>query len=382
MLAPFLTRRICSISLRRSYGTKVIPEELILGEIEKAADWRRAFSISGVNARSRISIRNPETASLLANAFVPASAKDKVVIEAFPGPGALTRALMQLPKGRIRKIIVLEDHEPYLEYLKPLQEADSRVHVLPMNGHAWDSYHDLECMGLLDSVEKTPWSGKVHPHLHFISHLPMTTMGEQLIAQLFRTMPEQQWLFKWGRVPMSYVMHQWVWERISAGISDTARCKLSVIAQAVAECEEAISGDALLPYDEHWHPVSPKIAYTTRPENRRTGTPMVAINIYPHKHQFIKKDMLDKWDYCLRRLFVLKSTALSSALSHLAPGAEVLGKQIGDRSLPADQRMDIKKSIRSMSVRDWAVLVDAFDQWPFAPEDLLITDSFTREDRI
>ena len=49
------------------------------------------------------------------------------------------------------------------------------------------------------------------PNLHFVSHLPQTIHGEQLIAQLFRSIPERSWLFKYGRVPMSILMSDLVW---------------------------------------------------------------------------------------------------------------------------------------------------------------------------
>jgi transcription factor 1 len=98
--------------------------------------------------------------------------------------------------------------------------------------------------------------------------------------------------------------------------------------------------------------------------------------------------MLDKWDYCLRRLFVLKSKSLKSALrydiyglpdehshiscfsSHLAPGSEVLLKTITDRDLPASERVNVKTEVRKLEIREWANLVKAFDEWPFAPEVL------------
>ena len=51
----------------------------------------------------------------------------------------------------------------------------------------------------------------VHPHLHFVSHLQRSIKAEQLIAQLFRCIPDQSWLYKFGRVPMSFVMSDWVW---------------------------------------------------------------------------------------------------------------------------------------------------------------------------
>jgi hypothetical protein len=34
------------------------------------------------------------------------------------GPGALSRALLTLPPSKLKKLIILEDYEPYLEYLR------------------------------------------------------------------------------------------------------------------------------------------------------------------------------------------------------------------------------------------------------------------------
>ena len=43
-------------------------------------------------------------------------------------------------------------------------------------------------------------------------HTPQNVKGEQLVAQLFRNIPEKSWLFKYGRVPMSFIMGEWIWE--------------------------------------------------------------------------------------------------------------------------------------------------------------------------
>lgn len=70
------------------------------------------------HVKHHVCLRNSETAAKIAEAFVPAGTKDKVIIEAFPGPGILTRALLQLPRERIRKIIVLENAECFLDSLR------------------------------------------------------------------------------------------------------------------------------------------------------------------------------------------------------------------------------------------------------------------------
>lgn len=38
------------------------------------------------------------------------------------------------------------------------------------------------------------------------------------------------------------------------------------------------------------------------------------------------------------------------------------------KDLPPEQRVDVTQKVRDMSVSDWALLIRAFDNWPFAPE--------------
>ncbi|KAG2087033.1 uncharacterized protein F5147DRAFT_790992 [Suillus discolor] len=136
---------------------------------------------------------------------------------------------------------------------------------------------------------------------------------------------------------MSYLMHDWVWDRISASPEHRARCKLSVIAQAVSEFNHTIDPRLLVPYNSHFYPDATNPAYSLKTENRRRGTPFIAGTFRPLEHQIIQLGMLDKWDYCLRKLFVLTSTGRS-------PGSDTL------------------------RASDWAAVVGAFDRWPFAPE--------------
>jgi len=250
---------------------------------------------------------------------------------------------------------------------------------VPLSGFEWDTYSHIEETGLLEDIQTVPWESGLHPQLHFISHLQHTIKGEQLIAQLFRCIPDRSWLYKYGRVPMSFVLSDWVWSRISAPPGSSRRCKLSVIAEATANCKLSTSPKSLLPYDDHFHPVTSRYISDRRPETRRPGYPLVSMNVIPYEDQFITKGMLDKWDYCLRRLFVLKSTPLKRSISSLAPGAQTLLKVLTDPSLPHEQRVDIDKASRDMTVADWALLLRAFDNWPFAPEDLMISDAFTRQ---
>jgi len=236
--------------------------------------------------------------------------------------------------------------------------------------------------------------------LHFVTHIPQTIPGEQLVAQLFRCIPEKSWLFKYGRIPMSFILADWVW-RVSfsfsvffLGLSSNAfqrisheRCKLGVIAEATSHCFPPLPPEDLSPFSDHFHHVT-RFIRPGRPENRRRGVPFLAVSVVPHDEQvchvqtsgatvaefgyrglqIIDKGKLDQWDYILRRLFVLKSTPLRNAMNSLAPGAEVLLDSLTDKDLPLKQRVDVRTKVKHLTISDWALIARAFDAWPFAPD--------------
>ena len=147
-------------------------------------------------------------------------------------------------------MIVLEPNNLYLQYIKvspklvlqalienpllfvqPLQAIDDRITIYEQSGYEWGVYKKLEDAGELDDVLKVPWtsggefirlmlklpcltrvSHLVHPQLSFITHIPTTVLGEQLIAQLFRGIPDKQWLFQYGRVPLCFMMSSRMWK--------------------------------------------------------------------------------------------------------------------------------------------------------------------------
>jgi len=258
--------------------------------------------------------------------------------------------------------------------------VDDRVKVFPHNGYNWDTYTMLDEQGWLDDVPKVPWEDGVHPSLRFISHIPLSITGEQLVNQFLRCIPDKTWLFKYGRVPLNLIMGEWIWQRSSAGPTQSARCKLSIIAEASAKLSLNLPMERLLPYEEHFHPT----VYKTTKPIKHFGHPLVAVNMLPHEEQVIGRAMLEKWDFCLRRLFVLKGQSLKTAIGSLAPGAQSLLKLLTDPSLPPEERVDIKKQVRRLDIKDWALILRAFNNWPFAPEDLLIHDTYnpTSRDKI
>lgn len=49
-------------------------------------------------------------------------------------------------------------------------------------------------------------------------------------------------------------------------------------------------------------------------------------------------------------------------------GATNLVPKLTNPDLPSDQRIDPDKWIREFTVQDWALIVKAFKEWPFAPD--------------
>ncbi|KAJ3845428.1 S-adenosyl-L-methionine-dependent methyltransferase [Lentinula raphanica] len=329
--------------------------------------WRQIFA--WVPVHDRVSLANAQTANKVAECFVPKGDRDKVIIEAFPGPGQLTRSLLALPKERIKKIIVLEQEPKYLDYLRPLAAIDPRVTIVPFTALEWDTFDIVEGQGLLNDVETIPWDQGVHSKLQFISHLPLTVYGEQLISQILRLIPNRNWLFKFGRVKMNFLLSDYIWQRLTAPPENNLmRCKLSVMGTATAEFQTKMY-DALQPYSEHFHPtLLKKPVDTAKFSNRRIGVPFHAAEITPLEKQVINPEKLDTWDYCIRRLYVRKATPLQQCIEDLGPGAQSLLPKLS-------ATIDPMTRVRDITVAQWASLIEEFDAWPFAPTDLGINDA-------
>ncbi|KAF5351667.1 hypothetical protein D9756_007711 [Leucocoprinus leucothites] len=337
-------------------------------DLPPAEEWLNYFPWTMEN-KGRASVMNPETAQELAEAYVPEGSKDRIIIEAFPGPGALTRALLKLPKERIKKLIVLEENPLFNQWLKPLEDIDPRITVVPVSGYQWNAYDYISNHGYLEDVQTIDWSQE-HTQLSFISHVPDTVHGEQLISQFLRCIPDHGWLFKYGRVPLHLTMTEALWQRISDPPGSITRCKLGVIAEATALYDYALPPALLAPYKLNFFP-----------PNIKKAPDFVGITVKPLKEPVIESGLLDDWDYVLRRMFVQKATPVHRSIPTLAPGAASLLKKITAESTPPDQRLNVKLTARKLTAKEWRIIVRAFANWPFKPEDLSIDNYHSKTSR-
>ncbi|KAL1665490.1 S-adenosyl-L-methionine-dependent methyltransferase [Schizophyllum commune] len=326
-------------------------------------EWNEIFP-SHYSVTTRLTLHNANTAREIAEAYIPEGSEGKTIIEAYPGPGALSRAILALPKERVKRLILVENYPPFLDYLLPLEKLDPRVTVVRASPNAWETYDDLLKDHLPAEEYKVDWEAGVNERLSFVCSLPMGHAGEMFYQQWIRSIPDKQWLFALGRVPMHITMTEELWIRATASVLErTLRSKASVITEATVTAKQVIAHN-LRPHHEHFFParkVKGSLANASA-----YGT--IATTIVPKKWQIIEEGKMDMWDFIVRNMFTRKASTVDKALPYLAPGAlSLLPKVFPGPTLPPSQAIYPKVQVRGMQLRDWGILFRAFDEWPFKP---------------
>ncbi|KAF8332103.1 S-adenosyl-L-methionine-dependent methyltransferase [Cantharellus anzutake] len=335
-------------------------------------------------------VKNFDTAIETARAFgldEDDSKGPKTIVELYPGPGMISRAILSLPRDRIHRLILLESGPEFHDDLVSLANSDDRVKLVKLSPYYWETYDVVANEGLLNHIHPVS-DEEVHPQLRIVGQLPMSVGAEQLLSQIIRHVPTRTWLWQYGRVPFHLLIAQWVHERLSSPLSSTTRGKLTVLAEATLDYTISVPMSAYKPYDDHLFPPPVRIppSLLSKPKKeprrkkkeedgtlgdeeggvtmafRRPGHPMVAVTMTPRRERIIEGDAIERWDYILRHLFVLKKSTVAKALPSLAPGAGVLLKS------PLLKDLSPKSTISDLSVDDWRRLIQAFEEWPFAPQ--------------
>ncbi|CAG8702504.1 1388_t:CDS:2, partial [Acaulospora colombiana] len=132
------------------------------GQLPSLDKWKETFWHQSMKPI----LHNLVTGRKLVEAFGIYDAKvPKVIIEAFAGPGVLSRALCELPPSKMSKLIILENNPMYLPYLETLAALDKRVVLRPYDGWSWDSYNKISNEGLLDDIEPENWNNTIRDSL-------------------------------------------------------------------------------------------------------------------------------------------------------------------------------------------------------------------------
>ncbi|KIM31640.1 hypothetical protein M408DRAFT_327118 [Serendipita vermifera MAFF 305830] len=341
------------------------------GQLPPLEEWKDKFYYHGVAKKP--TLHSLATARQLVKGFgIADTTTPKIVLEAFAGPGTLSRALCELPPSKLSKLIILEDNPLYLPYLESLAKIDKRVVVRPYNAWFWDSYTKITEEGLFNDVQIQEWDNSrqqahpPHPQLHFIaSTLPLGDAGETLFNQMFRAVATREWLFKYGAMPFSAVMPHTFWKRAVAAPGDKWRCKLSVMVDATTEAKPALDLNKLIVWAKHFYP----------PQHKHDDY-MVAANFNPLGYQALRVSGVEEWDYVLRALFINKTKPISQTLKNMAPGAQNLVKYMDPQKAHL-----LDRSAIHLTAADWAVVMQAFLDWPFHPSGDELHESIKTNDK-
>ncbi|XP_013077443.1 dimethyladenosine transferase 1, mitochondrial-like [Biomphalaria glabrata] len=164
---------------------------------------------------------------------------DALVIEVGPGPGGITRPILN---SNTKKVIVIEKDRRFLPSLQILAEASSqKLEVV---------HGDILSTDLQQFVSPefhSHWQDPP-PNIHIIGNLPFS-VSTPLIIQWLHHMSNKSSIWKFGRVPLTLTFQKEVAERIVAPPKSEYRCRLSVMSQYLcdAQLKFSIQGKAFVP---------------------------------------------------------------------------------------------------------------------------------------
>nr|ACO13090.1 Mitochondrial dimethyladenosine transferase 1, mitochondrial precursor [Lepeophtheirus salmonis] len=185
-------------------------------------------------------ILDPKTLSRLSK--VTGSLYNKTVVEVGPGPGGITRAILE--QGA-QKVFVIEKDSRFLPSLDLLREASGNRLSIKIG----DCLH-FNTQKLLNSDLKSNWPDQV-PNIRLIGNLPFN-VATPYVVKLFECMSDRSNIFSFGRVPSILTFQHEVAYRLIAPPGDKHRCRLSVMAQNYAKIDYkyTLPGAAFVPTPE------------------------------------------------------------------------------------------------------------------------------------
>ncbi|CAO1637563.1 unnamed protein product [Parajaminaea phylloscopi] len=201
------------------------------------------------------------------------------IVEAYAGAGTLTRELLMRPE--VGKVIAMENM--YTGSLNALLEdptvvdsegtgAKDKLHFIPKeSGFHWSVYDQMEEDGLLSHLTKVKDdpsrpAQQLAP-LVFVSQLPNTVHGDLFYTQLVAAISNGQWLFKYGRIKLAFIMPQVLAEKSLAKPGDSARARIGTLSEVLCEQDLMLRNEIdLNPQNHHIYPpgLSPTKRYLSQ----------------------------------------------------------------------------------------------------------------------
>lgn len=154
---------------------------------------------------------------------------DKFVLEIGPGPGSITRALLEHPCKRVDVVEIDQRFIPPLEVLKA-KELARRLFIHHSDIKKFDIGQTWQNAGL----ERVHWLDEMLPSAHIIGNLPFN-ISTNLVIRFMKQISERKGPWSFGRVPLTLTFQYEVARRIIGEIDSDYRSRIGVMIQYLTE---------------------------------------------------------------------------------------------------------------------------------------------------
>jgi len=214
---------------------------------------------------------------------------EKYVIEVGPGPGGITRALID---AGAKEVHVIEKDSRFLPSLNLLQEAagHNKLHI---NIGDCLQYNPEETF---PKSLVTDWNSAETTNLVLVGNLPFN-VATPLLLRLLQAMYNRSNIYSYGRIPAVLSFQHEVAQRMAAPPGDPERSRLSTITQNWAEVDYIYN--------------LPGGAFVPRP-NVEVGI----VKLTPHREPYIKDLSFTFINKVMTAIFHGKQKKLKNSLAH------------------------------------------------------------------
>lgn len=213
--------------------------QIRLPPLPSIKDVIRLYKLRALRELSQNFLMEPRLLEKIVNAA--GNIEKHVVCEVGPGPGGITRSIIQRAP---RKLILIEKDRRFVPSLELLADAcRDKVDVDIITGDILKT----DIGHFIPQDVKTEWL-ESPPPVHLIGNLPFS-VSTILIIRWLELISKQEGPWAFGRTRMTLTFQKEVAERMVAKILSSQRCRLSVMCQnwCTVKYKFDISGGAFLP---------------------------------------------------------------------------------------------------------------------------------------
>ncbi|CAH6718484.1 mitochondrial transcription factor 1 [[Candida] jaroonii] len=297
----------------------------------------------------------------------PEASKSLEVVDIYSGNGYFSSMLNYdlKPKNHVMletSMAALKSFHQLREVLNkdPYKSTDLTFDHHYLNGFKWEIYTDIVNNGIISP--KTKPRNRIHDELLIFANLASCPGGEALFAQWMMCSAHQNWLQKYGRVRMIFIIpevsaRKFLSKPYSRFRNRTA-IKLELFTDTKLIAINESNGTTHQPdgcdYDVNVLLKDQPIilpSYSLYPANR-----FAVVEVIPKENIDIDIPTLE---YVTQILLFRKATPLRESLAYLGPGAEeFLIPRLGHL---------LHKTVRELTSDEVKEVIEQFDLWPFKP---------------